>query len=103
MTKITSITPLGSGVYSVSSPNEQHTVDIGAYGWNGSCTCRVFTACARFILKHQGESESRESTRCDHILACREFAMEHEYPLLIERAEKIIELPTSQTANEVIL
>lgn len=92
------ITNLGSQVFTVeaSSPrSERHTVDLRAYSWNGSCTCRAFTGCARFVLKHQGESTNRESTRCSHILAVRDFVMETEYPMLVERTEKIIELPTA--------
>lgn len=94
------IKPISAHVYAVeSSPNDKQTVDVRAFNFNGSCTCRAFKGCSRFVLRHQGEDESRESTQCDHIRSVHEFIMRYEYPALIERTEKIIELPTRETRS----
>lgn len=95
--KITSITPLGSGIYSVvSSPHEKHTVDLRALSGNGACTCATFTDCCAFLIQQQ---RGAKRWRCDHILAVRLWVLEHEYPTLIERTEKIIEMPTAYDAT----
>lgn len=89
---ITAVTSFGSGIYEVvSSPNEKHTVDLRAYSLNGSCTCSVFTGCCAPIMQYQ---RGGKRWRCDHINAVRQWVMEYEYPDLIDRTEKIIELPT---------
>lgn len=74
-----------------------YKVDLRAFGWNGSCNCAAFRGCAKFVLEHPSYSGDREETRCAHILAALAWVSTNEYPDLIERTEKIIELPT---ANE---
>lgn len=90
--KIFALTTHGPGFYFAQvSPVEWHTVDLRAFNGNGSCTCATFYGCCKFLLQHQGESGKR--WRCDHILAVRDWVMEHEVPALIERTEKIVEMP----------
>lgn len=93
------IKPISRRVYAVkSSPNDKQTVDAAAFDWNGSCTCGTFTGCCLPLLV-----TTRKRWRCPHILAVREWIMEHEYPEMIERSEKIIELPTrSRPAREEV-
>lgn len=89
------ITPISPHVYAVaeSSPATIHTVDMRAFARNGSCTCPVFQGCCRFLLKHQTIDKP---WRCPHILAVIQWIHDNEYWPLIDRTEKIIELPTNE-------
>lgn len=95
--KIASIEPLGAQVYAVrmqcSNPAclpDVFTVSLSASGWNGTCTCPAFVGCCSFLL----ERNPNRRQRCDHIVACRMWFMEHEAPKLIEESKpKIVVLP----------
>lgn len=87
--RILSVTPIGSQCFTVadSSP-ATYTVDLRAFGRNGSCTCNTFLRCCKPLLK-----TTDRPWRCDHILAARDHAFETEFWALIDQQEKIIELP----------
>jgi hypothetical protein len=95
------ITPQGSQAYTVKDATpgrlpETFMVALRAFDWNGSCTCRTFTDVCAYLLCH---GEGRQ--RCDHILAARAWAMEHEFPEMAELADKnIIRMPRYENNME---
>jgi len=86
---------LGFHVYLVygKAPAVSYRVDLRAFNQNGSCTCETFKGFCQFVLKHQKEDIFQ---RCDHILIVRDWVMDNEYWKLIDRTEKIIEMPKDQ-------
>lgn len=101
----TVVTPRGSQLFTVNVISrvrvKTYRVDLKAFGWNGSCNCAAFKGCAKFVLEHPSYSGDREATQCDHILAALAWVSTNEYPALIERTEKIIDLPTVNERNLV--
>lgn len=97
--KITSIEYHGSQVFTVTQvPSHPacvrtFTVDLRAANWNGTCTCQTFTDCCAFLLQF----DSKKRQRCDHILAARQWFMEHEVPKLLAD-ENILVLPACSVA-----
>lgn len=94
------VTPLGSGRFTVDvSKRERHTVDVRSLNWNGECDCATFKEYCLFMLLHQDQKHRERRQRCAHILAVREWIIENEYPFLVDLAEKIIELPTTNESR----
>lgn len=94
MPRIASIRPIGPEVYAVTQDAthpaclpEVHTVNLRAFGWNGSCTCDVFTCCAMFLIQMNPQNRQR----CIHLEAVREWVMENQYPQMVEN--NIVVLP----------
>lgn len=88
------ITPLGSQCYTVvDSSHAVCTVDLRAFARNGGCTCDTFTRCCRFLL-----ARTDKPWRCEHIMACRDYAFETEYWALVDHMEKVIELTPDELA-----
>lgn len=97
--KILSITPLGSQVYAVrDSLHKTRTVSLRAFEWNGSCDCPTFTDCCKPLL----DLGSEKRWRCDHIIAARQWMMEHEMPKVLKELEdeNIVVLPEFDSAAQ---
>lgn len=98
MPRILAINPTSRPqVYAVRDATQTVTVDLRAAGWNGSCTCDTYQQVCRFLLRHN----PKQRQRCDHLLAARQWAMEHEFPELVGAEENIVVLPEYEAAADI--
>jgi len=83
-------------VQSLSRPDIEHLVDLGAWTGNGSCSCEHFEFRLAPALR-EGAPRGTKATRCGHIVVAREAFTNHMVQLLTSRAREAEEQGRSGT------
>lgn len=97
MPRILSINPIGiPQSYAVTDATQTVMVGLRDFAWNGSCTCDTFQTVCMFML----QSNPKKRQRCDHILASRQWMLEHEVPALMEN--NIVVMPNYEAAVGIV-
>ena len=76
-------------IYTVNDRDEVFLVNLTDHNLNGSCTCAAFSSCI-----HRLESGTTRRIRCRHIVAAREYALDHslrEHRKALERRAGLVE------------